>query len=256
MLEETGFNISKLINHNEYIEAMIHDHFIRLYIIGYIPRDTKFIPRTRNEIKSCEWFSVVDLPANKKDMTPKVKMGISPNAFFMIMPFVKRMKRWISERNVKVFMNSTKRPRHKSMGDLESLTSKSKNNSSQTIEKELEDYKQHKENSKSNKELNYQHDNSNHHQNNHHNLSNQPSTSKSTTNNARKVAKHSKRQLFTPQNIQASSSPIQKEDSPKKTKEPGPAEPDPDDPYGAFNFIVPAWNNFKFDRAAILACFD
>lgn len=125
VLEETGFDISQLINKNDYIEATIHEQIVRLYIIGFIPRDTKFQPRTRNEIKACEWFPLADLPANKKDMTPKVKMGVSPNAFFMVLPFVKRMRRWVNERTSKT-CNNTRRTRHKSMGDLEASTSKNK----------------------------------------------------------------------------------------------------------------------------------
>ncbi|CAB3244154.1 unnamed protein product [Arctia plantaginis] len=142
VLEETGFDISKLINKNDYIEAIIHEQIVRLYIIGYIPRDTKFQPRTRNEIKACEWFPLADLPANKKDMTPKVKMGVSPNAFFMVLPFVKRMRRWVSERMSKVFTN-TRRTRHKSMGDIESSTSKNKNKSiSQGLQNEIHEFQQ------------------------------------------------------------------------------------------------------------------
>ncbi|XP_075979570.1 uncharacterized protein LOC142978858 [Anticarsia gemmatalis] len=142
VLEETGFDISKLINKNDYIEAIIHEQIVRLYIIGYIPRDTKFQPRTRNEIKACEWFPLADLPANKKDMTPKVKMGVSPNAFFMVLPFVKRMRRWVSERHSKVFTN-TRRTRHKSMGDIESSTTKNKAKSiSQGLQNEIQEYQQ------------------------------------------------------------------------------------------------------------------
>ena len=143
VLEETGFDISKLINKNEYIEAIIHDQIVRLYIIGYIPRETKFQPRTRNEIKACEWFPLADLPANKKDMTPKLKMGVSPNAFFMVLPFVKRMRRWVAERNSKIFTN-TRRTRHKSMGDIESTsTAKPKAKAiSQGLQNEIQEYQQ------------------------------------------------------------------------------------------------------------------
>lgn len=89
VLEETGFDISKLIDKNEYIEASINDRLVRLYIISGVRGETKFQPRTRKEIKSVEWFSLMDLPNNPKDMTPKVKMGVGPNAFFMVVPFVR-----------------------------------------------------------------------------------------------------------------------------------------------------------------------
>lgn len=89
VLEETGFDISNLIDKSEYIESIINDQVVRLYIISGVQEDTKFQPKTRKEIKNVEWFDVADLPNNKKDMTPKVKIGVGPNAFFMVVPFVK-----------------------------------------------------------------------------------------------------------------------------------------------------------------------
>ena len=89
VLEETGFDISNLIDENEYIESVINEQLVRLYIICGVQKDTKFQPKTRNEIKNVDWFSLADLPNNKKDMTPKVKIGVGPNAFFMVIPFVR-----------------------------------------------------------------------------------------------------------------------------------------------------------------------
>ncbi|XP_063993797.1 m7GpppN-mRNA hydrolase [Diachasmimorpha longicaudata] len=122
VLEETGFDISKLIDDKEYFEATINDRLVRLYIITGVHEDTTFAPRTRKEIKSVQWFSLMDLPNNPKDMTPKVKMGVGPNAFFMVVPFVRRMKRWVLERQQKDRQPSTttKRFRHKSLGEAES----------------------------------------------------------------------------------------------------------------------------------------
>jgi mRNA-decapping enzyme subunit 2 len=89
VLEETGFDISNLIDKNEYIESLINDQTVRLYIISGVQKDTKFQPKTRKEIKNVEWFAVADLPNTKKDMTPKVKIGVGPNSFFMVVPFIK-----------------------------------------------------------------------------------------------------------------------------------------------------------------------
>lgn len=97
--------------------------------------------RTRNEIKACEWFPLLDLPSNKKDATPKIKMGVNPNAFFMVLPFVKRLKRWVAEKAQK---NSTlKRSRHKSMGDLETSIRRNSNKGiSQGFQNEIIEYQQ------------------------------------------------------------------------------------------------------------------
>ncbi|XP_006814142.1 m7GpppN-mRNA hydrolase-like [Saccoglossus kowalevskii] len=98
VLEETGFNISNYIDENEYIEERINEQIVRLYIIPYVPDDTKFQPKTRNEIKSVEWFLVDDLPCHKRDSTPKVKLNMSANNFFMVIPFVKPLKKWIAKK--------------------------------------------------------------------------------------------------------------------------------------------------------------
>lgn len=245
MLEETGFDISKLINKNDYIEAIIHDQIVRLYIIGNIPHDTKFQPRTRNEIKACEWFPLADLPANKKDMTPKVKMGVSPNAFFMVLPFVKRMRRWVSERNPKAL--SVRRTRHKSMGEIEVSTSKScKTKSiSQGLQNEIQDYQsQQSSGHKYNKNHSHGNGNVHHHSSGNHNGNGNHGNMSKNGTGTRKERKQTKRQLFTPQNVYVDNfSPVQKEQS-----------PDGQDDSVFFNFIAPSWANFKFDRRAILEC--
>ncbi|XP_050498440.1 m7GpppN-mRNA hydrolase [Diabrotica virgifera virgifera] len=105
VLEETGFDISKYIDPDDYIQSTINDQLVRLYIVKNIPMATKFSPKTRCEIKACSWFPVTDLPMSKKDATPKTKMGVNANAFFMVLPFVKRLKQ--------ICNGSTIQPRHR-----------------------------------------------------------------------------------------------------------------------------------------------
>lgn len=90
--EETGFDISDRIDPSFYFESVINEQLVRLYVITGISMETKFQPRTRYEIKACEWFPIIDLPNSKKDLTPKVKMGVNPNSFYMVLPFVRRLK--------------------------------------------------------------------------------------------------------------------------------------------------------------------
>ncbi|RWS22036.1 m7GpppN-mRNA hydrolase-like protein [Leptotrombidium deliense] len=86
--EETGFDCSSLVDENEYIELKIRDTLQRLYIVHGVNKDTNFQPQTRHEIRSIEWFAIKDLPSHKGER--------NANQFFMTMPFLKHLRRWVS----------------------------------------------------------------------------------------------------------------------------------------------------------------
>lgn len=157
--EETGYDIKKLLVPTEFIETVINFQYTRLYLIRGVPISTVFAPRTRNEIKCCEWFPIDLLPASKSDNFVKDNLCMNGNSFFMILPFVKQLKKWVDKvqkskqkgmapgnanspvfgstgkQNSKFFENKTantgnqsgnrQRQRHKSMGDIEQQRSKS-----------------------------------------------------------------------------------------------------------------------------------
>uniref|UniRef100_A0A182PU64 m7GpppN-mRNA hydrolase n=1 Tax=Anopheles epiroticus TaxID=199890 RepID=A0A182PU64_9DIPT len=93
--EETGYDIRKLIRPTEYIDVIINYQFTRLYLVPGVPLTTVFVPKTRNEIKCCEWFPVDVLPVSKHDSIVKDNHNLTGNSFFMILPFVKRLKKWL-----------------------------------------------------------------------------------------------------------------------------------------------------------------
>uniref|UniRef100_A0A182WDN1 m7GpppN-mRNA hydrolase n=1 Tax=Anopheles minimus TaxID=112268 RepID=A0A182WDN1_9DIPT len=93
--EETGYDIRKLIVPTEYIDVIINYQYTRLYLVPGVPLTTVFMPKTRNEIKCCEWFPVDVLPVTKHDNIVKDNHNLSGNSFFMILPFVKRLKKWL-----------------------------------------------------------------------------------------------------------------------------------------------------------------
>ncbi|XP_010216952.1 PREDICTED: m7GpppN-mRNA hydrolase isoform X1 [Tinamus guttatus] len=99
VFEETGFDIKDYICKEEYIELRINDQLARLYIIPGVPKNTKFNPKTRREIRNIEWFSIDKLPCHRNDMTPKSKLGLAPNKFFMAIPFIRPLREWLSRRN-------------------------------------------------------------------------------------------------------------------------------------------------------------
>ncbi|XP_010159097.1 PREDICTED: m7GpppN-mRNA hydrolase, partial [Eurypyga helias] len=99
VFEETGFDIKDYICKEQYIELRINDQLARLYIIPGVPKNTRFNPKTRREIRNIEWFSIDKLPCHRNDMTPRSKLGLAPNKFFMAIPFIRPLREWISRRN-------------------------------------------------------------------------------------------------------------------------------------------------------------
>lgn len=98
VLEETGYDCSSIISSKDYIELHIQDTLIRLYIVTGVEMGTIFKPLTRCEIKSICWFKISDLPMTRKDMVTIQNKTIKPNAFFMAIPFIKPLRKWISRR--------------------------------------------------------------------------------------------------------------------------------------------------------------
>lgn len=60
VLEETGFDIRDRICQKSYIEQRISDQLVRLYIIPGVPKDTKFNPKTRKEIRVCMHLNAIE----------------------------------------------------------------------------------------------------------------------------------------------------------------------------------------------------
>lgn len=96
VMEETGFDIKNRICKDMFIEQKISDQVVRLYIIPGVPTETKFNPKTRKEIRNIEWFPIEKLPCHRNDMTPKSKLGLAPNRFFMAIPFIRPLRDCIS----------------------------------------------------------------------------------------------------------------------------------------------------------------
>lgn len=95
--EETGLDVSKLINPSAYEEAKINEQMVRLFVIPGIPHDTKFQPQSRKEIRELKWFPVDALPTHKRDTTTKIQLGMGANNFFMVIPFIRSLRRRIAQ---------------------------------------------------------------------------------------------------------------------------------------------------------------
>lgn len=53
VLEEIGFDVSELLNEDEYIEMTFGQQRVRLYIVSGVKEDTSFAPQTKKEISVC-----------------------------------------------------------------------------------------------------------------------------------------------------------------------------------------------------------
>ena len=56
VIEEVGFDIRSRIREDQFLENERNGQIIRLYIIANVPLDTKFLCKTKNEIKVCWSF--------------------------------------------------------------------------------------------------------------------------------------------------------------------------------------------------------
>ncbi|KAF9916895.1 mRNA-decapping enzyme subunit 2 [Lobosporangium transversale] len=107
--EETGFDLTDKINDNDYVEQTIKDQRIRLYIVKGVPESTVFEPQTRKEISKIEWHSIADLPTSKpkpvekgtqsgkESGTERASGAKSASRYYMVTPFVHKLKIWINQ---------------------------------------------------------------------------------------------------------------------------------------------------------------
>lgn len=91
--EETGFDVSKLLNQDEYIEEIFGQQRVRLYIIAGVKDDTAFAPLTKKEISEISWHRLDDLQPVSGDV---ISRGLSGVKLYMVAPFLLSLKSWIS----------------------------------------------------------------------------------------------------------------------------------------------------------------
>jgi mRNA-decapping enzyme subunit 2 len=50
-MEEVGFDMKDRAFEDQYLERELNGQIVRLYIVKQVPRETKFVSKTKNEIK-------------------------------------------------------------------------------------------------------------------------------------------------------------------------------------------------------------
>ncbi|KAF3433932.1 hypothetical protein FNV43_RR25035 [Rhamnella rubrinervis] len=93
VLEETGFDVSNLLNKDEFIELIFGQQRVRLYIIAGVKDDTAFAPLTKKEISEIAWHRLDDLQAASGDV---ISRGITGLKLYMVAPFMASLRAWIS----------------------------------------------------------------------------------------------------------------------------------------------------------------
>lgn len=93
VLEETGFDVSKFLNKDEYLEVIFGQQRVRLYIIAGVKDDTSFAPQTKKEISEIAWQRLDELQPSSDDV---ISRGITGLKLYMVSPFLASLKSWIS----------------------------------------------------------------------------------------------------------------------------------------------------------------
>ncbi|RYQ87063.1 hypothetical protein Ahy_B09g094550 isoform C [Arachis hypogaea] len=93
VMEETGFDVSKLLKKEEYLEIIFGQQRVRLYIIAGVKDDTAFAPQTKKEISEISWHRLDDLQPASDEV---ISRGITGLKLYMVSPFLASLKSWIS----------------------------------------------------------------------------------------------------------------------------------------------------------------
>ncbi|KAL3581417.1 hypothetical protein D5086_015749 [Populus alba] len=99
VLEETGFDVSNLLNKDDYIEEMFGQQRVRLYIIAGVKDDTAFAPLTKKEISEIAWQRLDDLQPASYEVISRSITGLK---LYMVAPFLASLKSWISSHQLPV----------------------------------------------------------------------------------------------------------------------------------------------------------
>ncbi|XP_026412985.1 mRNA-decapping enzyme subunit 2-like isoform X2 [Papaver somniferum] len=100
VLEETGFDISKLLKVDEYIEVTIGEQRVRLYIIAGVKDDTVFAPQTKKEISEISWHRISDLQQAGNEAMSRGANGLKLYMVFEIVDCITCTSCYSKVRNV------------------------------------------------------------------------------------------------------------------------------------------------------------
>ncbi|XP_043705775.1 mRNA-decapping enzyme subunit 2-like isoform X1 [Telopea speciosissima] len=94
VLEETGFDVSKLLKIDDYLEVTFGQQRVRLYIIAGVKDDTVFAPMTKKEISEISWHRIDELQPVGNEVISRGPNGLK---LYMVSPFWANLKAWIAK---------------------------------------------------------------------------------------------------------------------------------------------------------------
>ena len=97
VMEEVGYNVKNIIIKDRYIEKVVNDQTVRLYIVTGVSEETKFTQLCHWEIKNIKWFPLMSLPTSLKDKGCRKRIGMNTRAMFLVIPFVTDLKDWVEK---------------------------------------------------------------------------------------------------------------------------------------------------------------
>jgi len=104
VMEETNFDISQHgANDRDFIEMVLGEQKIKLFVVTGVSEDTVFVPQTRKEISASEWHTF-DKILERSPTTQKTS-----GKYWAVIPFVRKLKRWISENKKRLTRDSRKK---------------------------------------------------------------------------------------------------------------------------------------------------
>ncbi|TIC66826.1 DCP2-domain-containing protein [Wallemia mellicola] len=103
VLEETGYDCTSKLIETDFIDVAIKDQKIRLYLIQNVDMNTEFKTQTRKEISKIQWFKLTDLPSWNKNTK-----HISTSKFYLITPFIGRLKSFIKKHKPNAILSPDK----------------------------------------------------------------------------------------------------------------------------------------------------
>lgn len=92
VFEETGFDISQHgANDKDFVELVMGEQKVKLFIVTGISENTVFVPQTRKEISATEWHTFEKI-LERSPTTQKTS-----GKYWPVIPFVRKVKKWISQ---------------------------------------------------------------------------------------------------------------------------------------------------------------